>query len=269
MIVLTDVRKRFGQRAVLDGVNLRIDPGEFVCLTGPAAAGKTLLLQLLTGMEGITSGSISLDGADLATVPPLALKIFRRRTGIVFQDRKLLSLRTVAENIAYPLEVSGMEDRMIAGRVKELLSQFGLTSRAAALPQTLSAGEQTRTAIARAIAVNPLILLADEPLLNLDQNEAKAVLQIFTSMQKNGSTVVLAMQNTDSLDRMQVRIVELKDGRIARESTSGFADHTAGRGIEKKGTVMTPEAKEVLAQQTLDRVTKPHRKVKVTAIHSD
>lgn len=250
MIILKDVTKSFDGRRVLDAVSLRIDPGEFVCVVGSSGAGKSTLLSLLVGAEEVTAGSVSVDGVDLRRIPMGALQVFRRRVGVVYQDYKLLQNRTVAENIAFPLEVCGASDQKIATRVHELLEQMELTERGDALPRELSGGEKARTAIARALAHAPLILLADEPTQNLDPAQAKEVLQIFQEINGQGSTVVLATHDPHLVDHLRTRVIQLERGTIVRDSVGGYRlsppKDDGVREVEEKG-----------------------RKVKITAIHSE
>ncbi|MDD5751885.1 MAG: ATP-binding cassette domain-containing protein, partial [Candidatus Peribacteraceae bacterium] len=151
MIILRDVSKTFGEKTALQHVNLQINPGEFVCIVGPSGAGKSTLMHLLLGAEEVTSGGVEVDGVQLKDIPPPVLQLYRRRIGMVFQDYKLLQNRTVAENIAFPLEVCGVGDEEIVSRVRELLTEMQLMEKANALPAALSGGEKARTAIARGI----------------------------------------------------------------------------------------------------------------------
>ena len=253
MIVLKNVSKNYGQGSVVDSVSLTINPGEFVCIMGPSGAGKSTLLSLLIGAEDATSGSIAVDGVDLRTVPAGALQVFRRRIGIVFQEYKLLSNRTVAENIAFPLEVCGMEDTAIHERVEELLKRMGLVRRRDAMPRELSGGEKARTAIARAIAHRPLILLADEPTQNLDPAQARDVLEIFHILNAEGATVVLATHDPALMSAVHARVITLSKGKIIRDARP-----------DAPKTASVPDAVE---QESVRRESV--RKVRVTAIHSD
>ncbi len=267
MIVLKNVSKNYGDGRVLENVSLEIGPGEFVCVTGQSGAGKTTLLSLLMGAEDVTNGSVMVDGVDLRTVPAGALQIFRRRVGIVFQDYKLLQNRTVAENIAFPLEVCGASDLTIDMRVTELLKTMELVERMNALPRELSGGEKARTAIARAIAHKPLILLADEPTQNLDPDQARDVLQIFRDINKSGTTVIFATHDAALVDALNTRVIELKNGKIIRDSVGGYRDReTKPKVVEER---IDPETeREKAVNDAVERVT-GRRKVRVTAIHSD
>ncbi len=227
MIVLKDVTKVFRDLRVLDGVSLRIEPGEFVCVTGPSGAGKSTLLSLLVGAQDVTGGSISVDGVDLRSVPSGALQMFRRKVGFVFQDYKLLQNRTVAENLAFPLEVIGASDKEVQARVTELLRRMELGTRADALPWQLSGGEKARVAIARAIVHKPLIILADEPTGNLDPQQARAVIDLFQEIHTEGTTIVLATHDVSLVNGLKTRVVALVNGRIARDSVGGYGGDAA------------------------------------------
>lgn len=229
MIVLNGVTKAFGRHTVLRNVCLTVQPGELVCLLGRSGAGKSTLLHLLLGFERPTSGSIAVDGVDLRTVPPMALQLYRRRVGMVFQDYKLLSNRTVAENIAFPLEVCGVPDATVAQRVHELLEQLDLRGIADALPREISGGEQARAAIGRAIAHKPMILLADEPTGNLDHEQSSHILEIFRKIHADGTSVILATHDMTLVRELGGRVIRLEEGDIAEMAdpeTPGSADAT-------------------------------------------
>lgn len=217
MIALQNVTKKFRNLTVLDNVSLRIEPGEFVCITGPSGAGKSTLLSLLIGALTVTEGSIMVDDVDLRSVPLGALQLFRRRVGMVFQDYKLLQNRTVAENIAFPLEVTGKSDTFIAERVPTLLHAMGLEDKAQSMPQELSGGERARVAVARAVAHQPLILLADEPTGNLDRKQSDDVLQLFHSIHQAGTTVIIATHDQALVSAARARMVVLEHGRIVND----------------------------------------------------
>lgn len=251
MIELKGASKQYGKMKVLNDISFRIDPGEFVCITGPSGAGKSTLLHLLTGAEDITRGKIEVDGVDLKLIPPLALQMFRRKLGIVFQDYKLLSNRTVAENIAFPLEVCGTPDDEIDKRVRKVLSMVDLTKHARTLPHALSGGEKARAAIGRAIVHDPIIILADEPTGNVDPNQSVKIMELFKQIHSSGTTVVIATHDSGLVDAVKPRVIQLVDGEIARDSIGTYA-----RGKNTKSARITTTAKSA------------KRKVKVTGIGS-
>ena len=260
MIDFKNVGKSYGAMKVLDGISFRIDPGEFVCITGKSGAGKSTLLHLLTGAENISRGTIEVDGVDLKVVPPSAMQLYRRRLGIVFQDYKLLKNRTVAENIAFPLEVCGVADGEIAKRVKEVLAEMDLTRHAGTLPDALSGGEKARTAIGRAIVHDPMIVLADEPTGNIDPEQSVHVMKLFSRIHANGTTVIIATHDSALVDTLQTRVIELKEGKVARDSVGGYEKQKPG-----KAPVHGHGKHEVFEEP--DDGSSGRRKVKVTAVH--
>jgi len=224
MLEVQNVTKAFGPIVVLDDVSFCVEPKSFLCITGPSGAGKSTLILLMIGGEIASKGSILIDDVDLKTVPRGALQLFRRRVGVVFQDYKLLQNRTVAENIAFPLEVCGRPDKEIRKRVPELLERVGMTHRANALPRELAGGEKTRVAIARAIVHKPIILLADEPTGNVDPAQAASIMELFKTIHEEGTTIILATHDANLVDTLQTRVIRLESGKIVRDSIGGYYD---------------------------------------------
>ncbi len=253
MITLKNVSKVFKKQTVLEDISLRIKPGEFVCIVGPSGAGKSTLIHILAGAERITTGTIEFDGVDLKVVPPLALRFFRRRIGVVFQNYRLLSSRTVAENIAYPLEVCGAPENLIKARTEGLLGKMHMKRRANALPRELSGGELARTAIARAIAHGPMVLLVDEPTGNLDPEQSAKVIQLLKTINKDGTTVILASHDMELVKSTRARIILLEDGKITKVKR-------ALKPLKKKEPDLVAPVKRKPVVKT--------KKVKITAIHS-
>jgi len=266
MIVLKNVSKTFNRRKVLDDVSIQVDPGEFVCITGTSGAGKSTLMHILAGAETATAGTVEVDGVDLRIVPPIALRIFRRRVGVVFQDYKLLPHKTVAQNIAFPLEVCGATDVQIEGRVMELLRQMRLVKVAKALPRELSGGEQARAAIARAIVHSPYILLADEPTGNLDPAQSLQILKLFKAINKDGTTVVIATHDSGLVDALKVRVITLEDGRVVRDSPGGYRKSPAKETKSEPEAVQEKHAKKT--PKKAESSDQKKRKVRITAIRS-
>ena len=260
MIILKNIAKTYGKTKVLDGVSLSVDPGEFLCLTGRSGAGKSLLLSLLVGAEQPTTGTVEVDGVDLKIVPPAVLQLFRRRVGIVFQDYKLLSDRTVRQNISFPLEVCAIPDTGIQRRVDSLIKQMNLTHCADALPHTLTAGEKMRTAIARAIALKPLIILADDPTANLESSEAETILAILNHIHSEGVTVIFATRDAALAASLGKRIVNLDAGRIAVGVKNSI-------GRDRRGDPAgRPQEKHEVFEEA--KPTSTQKKIKVTPIGS-
>jgi cell division transport system ATP-binding protein len=218
MIQLFHVHKEYpGDGPALSDVTLEIEKGEFVFLTGPSGAGKSTLLKLLFCAEPATSGQLLLFGKNLAKIRPAAVPLVRRNIGFVFQDFKLLAERTLAENVALPLEVRGLAEKEIKKRVRLLLRSVGLEHRAGKFPPSLSGGEQQRIAVARALAPDPALLLADEPTGNLDPDRTLEVMDLLNAANARGTTVVVATHDRSLLDRYKRRVIALERGRVVSD----------------------------------------------------
>jgi cell division transport system ATP-binding protein len=221
VIQLFHVTKEYpGDGAAHQDVTLTIEKGEFVFLTGASGAGKSTLLRLIFCEEPATSGQLLLFGKNVAKIRPAAVPFVRRNIGVVFQDFKLLGRRTVAENVALPLEVRGLPDREIRRRVKGLLRSVGLEHRADKFPPSLSGGEQQRVAVARALAADPALLLADEPTGNLDPERTLEVMDLLSGANARGTTVVVATHDRSLLDRYKRRVIVLERGRLLSDGDS-------------------------------------------------
>jgi cell division transport system ATP-binding protein len=219
MIQLFHVTKAYpGDPPALTDVNLQIERGEFVFLTGRSGAGKSTLLKLLFGAERATSGQVLVDGENVARLNRRAIAHLRRRIGVVFQDFKLLPRRTVFDNVALAQEVVGMDPRDVRRKAALLLRYVGLGERAQMLPTRLSGGEQQRVAIARALAGDPALLLADEPTGNLDMERAADIMELLAQVNARGTTVVIATHDRQMLARFAGRrILTLDRGRIVAD----------------------------------------------------
>ena len=229
MIELRDVTKRYpaSGRPALDRVSATVDPGEFVFLIGPSGSGKSTLLRLLLREDVPTSGTIRLDGLDVATLPRRKVPRLRQRIGCVFQDFRLLPKRSVAGNVAFALEVLGRKPADIRVAVPELLEMVGLQGKAERMPHELSGGEQQRVAIARASVNRPPLLLADEPTGNLDPTTSREIMQVLERINRAGTTVVMATHDDTIVDAMRRRVIELRDGTVLRDEAR--AVYGAGR----------------------------------------
>ena len=217
MIQLFQVSKRYGQKLALDNIGLNIRRGEFVFITGPSGAGKTTLLRLIFGTERPTEGQILINGINLTRVNRLKLDLLRRRIGFVFQDFKLLQNRTVYQNVALALEVTGERPGIIRKKTRQALRAVDLSKQEKAFPLQLSGGEQQRVAIARAIISDPLILIADEPTGNLDPDITREIMVLFRSINLRGTTVLIATHSRELLKDTGQRIVVLNKGKIVNE----------------------------------------------------
>ncbi len=222
LLVLHDVTMRYpnGKLALRD-VDLVIPEGDFVFLVGPSGAGKSTLSKLLIRDEVATRGEVVLDGQDLARLPRRQVPRLRRKIGIVFQDFKLLPSKTVWENVAFALEVTGTPHRQIAPAVDRVLALVGLTAQAAQVPAQLSGGEQQRTAIARALVHDPRLIIADEPTGNLDPLISWEILQLLLRINELGVTVLMATHNAEVVTALRRRVVALEEGRIIRDEIGG------------------------------------------------
>ncbi len=216
MIRFSAVAKRYpGGLEALRGVTAEIAEGEMVAVTGRSGAGKSTLLKLAAGLERATSGSVVVNGQNLSALGETALAVLRRRIGFVFQDHKLLFDRSAFENVALPLRVAGFARDEIGRRVRAALDKVGLLERERAMPVALSGGEQQRLCIARAIVNRPSILVADEPTGNLDAEYSAAIVDLFTSFNQVGVTVLMSTHDEASLGRLGCRRLALESGVVA------------------------------------------------------
>jgi len=215
IIRLFNVTKHYGEKPALHNVSMDILPGEFVLVSGPSGAGKSTLLKVLYLAETVTDGQILIDGMNLSRISSTRLPYLRRRFGMVFQDFKLIPTRTVFDNVALALEVAGKKSGFIKKKVMHVLRITGMEKKAHVLPPTLSGGEQQRVAVARAVAGDPDIILADEPTGSLDQESARRVLEILLAYHKKGVTILVASHHLRQLEAMVTgRSIVLEKGRL-------------------------------------------------------
>ena len=199
---------------VLHDVSLRVRKGEFVFLTGPSGAGKSTLLKLIYGEERPNRGMVLVNGVNVGNLRESGLYRLRRNIGVVFQDFKLLPNRTVFENVSLPLEVAGVDRRTVKRRMLLVLSMVGMQGAVNAYPSNLSGGEQQRVVIARALAADPGVILADEPTGNLDADISEEILRILYNANMKGSTVILATHDERLTETLNKRKIVLDRGRI-------------------------------------------------------
>ena len=221
MIRLDDVSRHYpgASRPALDGVSLEIQRGEFVFVTGPSGAGKSTLLKLLYAAERPDSGDVLLEGKSVVRLHPRSVPFLRRNLGIVFQDFKLLPRRTVFDNVALALEVCGQPRSVIQHKVERILQRVGLEGFGKRLPGSLSAGEQQRAAIARALVNEPSIILADEPTGNLDEELSKQIVSLLAELaQEKQAAVLMATHDSIQVALRGFRRIRLEAGKIVADA---------------------------------------------------
>ncbi len=227
MIRLDKITKLYsGGREALRDVSLDINPGEMIFLTGHSGAGKSTILKLLALVERPTRGQLLVDGRNIGRLTASEIPAYRRQVGMVFQDHKLLEERSAFENVALPLIIAGMPRREIDKRVRAALDQVGLLDKERQAPSTLSAGEQQRVGIARAVVAKPRLLIADEPTGNLDAELSLEIMQLFRRFNEVGVTMLIATHDLALADRFRARRVVLQRGEI--QGDLGFVGGPAG-----------------------------------------
>jgi cell division transport system ATP-binding protein len=210
-----------GKSALID-VDLVIPSGDFVFLVGPSGAGKSTLTKLLVRDEKATSGRVEVAGHDLGRMRRREVPRLRRKIGIVFQDFRLLPRKTVYENVAFALEVTGTPARLVAPSVARALALVGLTEQSRQRPDQLSGGEMQRTAIARAMVHDPRLIIADEPTGNLDPLISWEIIQLLLRINELGTTVLMATHDAEVVTALRRRVVALEDGRVVRDEVGGY-----------------------------------------------
>ena len=221
MIHFENVTKRYSEgRAALHNVSLELPSGELAFLTGHSGAGKSTLLKLIALIERPTRGQVFVDGRNIGRLAPRQVPQHRRKIGIVFQDNKLLEDRPAFDNVALPLIIAGFNRREIARRTRAALDQVGLLDKVGSAPRRLSAGEQQRVGIARAIASKPKLLIADEPTGNLDPELSLGIMNLFRRLNEVGVTMLIATHDLTLLEQLDARKIELADGEVIDRGNS-------------------------------------------------
>lgn len=221
MVHLVDVSKHYGKIVALEKIDLSIKRNEFVSLVGPSGAGKSTLIRLLIGEEKPSTGQIFIAGRDITLLRPHELPFYRRKVGVVFQDFKLLQNKTVAENVAFALEVADVPQAEIDRRVPKMLELVGMGGRADNFPTELSGGERQRVAIARAMVHSPKLLIADEPTGNLDPENTKDIIDLLLRINAAGTLVVLATHNKEVVNSLKRRVILVRSGKVMSDQQVG------------------------------------------------
>lgn len=223
MIEFKNVKKTYpnGTEA-LNGIDLKIDDGEFVFIVGASGAGKSTLTKLLTREEKITEGQLTVNEFDLVKMPERKVPYYRRQIGVVFQDFRLLPDMTVFENVAFAMQIIGESKKTIKRRVPTILNIVGLQDKANSFPSQLSGGEQQRVALARALANNPATIIADEPTGNIDPKLSLDIMNLLVKIHKRNKTVIVVTHEKQLVDYFQQRVVTIDNGVVVSDRVGGM-----------------------------------------------
>ena len=222
MISLNKVSKIYNQNApALNNISFRVEAGEFVSIVGQSGTGKTTLIKLLIAEEAPTNGEINIGGWKVHNIKKRDIPFLRRQIGVIFQDFKLLPKKTVAENVAFALEVSGEKTNRIREVVPKVLDIVGLKSKMDRYPSEISGGEQQRVVIARSLVHRPKILVADEPTGNLDAVNTEEIIEILKKINEFGTTIILVTHNKDVVNNLHRRVLTLHNGALVLDQTAG------------------------------------------------
>jgi len=206
---------------VLQEISFEVKEGEFVSIVGKSGAGKTTLIRMILGLENPTSGSIFFEGKNISELSGPELQKMRRRIGGIYQDYKLLSAKTVYENVAYIMEIEGRAGEEITRDVPKVLEAIGLGEKTNNFPNELSGGEQQRLAIARALVIYPDVIIADEPTGNLDPYNSYEVISLLEKINKAGKTVILSTHDREIINKLGKRVITIEGGRVLRDDQKG------------------------------------------------
>ncbi|MDD4689431.1 MAG: cell division ATP-binding protein FtsE [Eubacteriales bacterium] len=223
MIMFNNVSMQYSEtnEVALNKVNFLVEKGEFVFIIGASGAGKSTITHLITREIQPTEGTILINGKDTSTIKRRQIPYFRRNIGMVFQDFRLLESKTVYENVAFALEITGTSSKQIRRIVPNVLGMVGLSAKANVMPNQLSGGEMQRVALARAMANDPGLLIADEPTGNLDPTNAEEIMKILLDINKHGTTILVVTHDVNTVNRMKQRVIEIQNGIIVRDEQEG------------------------------------------------
>jgi cell division transport system ATP-binding protein len=222
MIEMKNVYKKYPNGVVaINGLNIKINQGEFVYIVGPSGAGKSTFIKMMYREEKATSGEIFVNGMNLSTLKNKEVPYLRRQIGVVFQDFKLLPRLNVYENVAFALEVIEENPSKIRKRVMDVLDLVGLKSKVRMFPDELSGGEQQRVSIARSIINVPKVVIADEPTGNLDPDTSWEIMKLFEEINARGTTIIMATHNREIVNNMRRRVIAIEGGLIVRDEHGG------------------------------------------------
>ena len=224
MVQMNDVKMVYGntEAEALNGVSFTINEGEFVFLVGPSGSGKTTIIKLITGEVAPSEGRVMVNGYNLTNIAPRQVPYMRRTLGVIFQDFRLISDKSVYENVAFAMRVIGAPEKEIQKRVPYVLELVGLETKGRRLPNELSGGEQQRVAIARALVNNPSVIIADEPTGNLDPARSLEIMMLLEQINALGTTVLVVTHERELVNRFTKRVVAINEGRIISDGMDGY-----------------------------------------------
>jgi len=222
MIKFEKVTKIYPPGAVvLQDISFEVKKGEFVSIVGKSGSGKTTVTKLILGLERPTSGKVFFGGENIGAADEKEIQKIRRQIGVIYQDYKLLSTKTVYENVAYIMQVEGRENKEIESQTPKVLEIIGLKDKVNNFPKELSGGEQQRLAVARALVNHPDVIIADEPTGNLDPYNTYEVVSLLEKINRAGKTIVLLTHDREVINKLGRRVITLEEGRVVRDEEKG------------------------------------------------
>ena len=267
MIEFQNVTKMYGHNVGVQDINIKIEKGEFVFLVGPSGAGKSTFIKLMLKELEADKGTIIVADRKVTSLPSRLIPHHRRSIGIVFQDFRLLPKKTAYENVAFAMEILYASKRNIRKQVPQVLSLMGISSKANKYPHELSAGEQQRVAIARAIVNNPSVLIADEPTGNLDPDTAWEIMELLSTINGRGTTVVMVTHAKDIVDRMEKRVIAIQNGKIVRDAEGAYETDYELDSLMDKLDKLDSEEKE--ADQLMDIMEEQEETIQDAEVEAD